>query len=170
MGMMQYPVPPAHLQAIGRIAVCFSGLELQLSLLVGLLVAPHDSRLGQIITAELSFKGLLALAASTYRHKETEQARLSEFEEILKHAGQLEDERNQIMHCIWGAGSTADKICRVKVTAKQKRGHNVKFEEKSLADLEQLANSLAVLAGEILDWQIRYAEISGLMKTINRTP
>ena len=100
--MIQYSVPPPHLQAIGQIAVAFSGLEFHLRAVAGMLVAPRDQRLGQIITAELSFKNLLALAASSYRHKESDAARYKEFETLLKRAGQLVEERIQIMHCIWG--------------------------------------------------------------------
>jgi hypothetical protein len=115
----------------------------------------------------LSFKNLLALAASSYRHKESDPARYKEFEELLKRAGHLEDERNQIMHCIWAAGSTADRICRVKFTAKQKRGYDAKFEEKSLDDLNELADALMHLAEDIVKWQLTYVKNNGLMGTIH---
>jgi len=49
--------------------------------------------------------------------------------QLLKKAGQIEEERNRIIHSIWGAGSSADKITRMKVTCRDRRGFGFQSQE-----------------------------------------
>ena len=55
----------------------------------------------------------------------------------------------------------------MKFTAKQKRGYEAKFEEKSLDDLNKLADALRRLGENILKWQLTYVKSNGLMETIH---
>jgi hypothetical protein len=61
--VLQHPVPEDHLKAIGDITVSFALLESHIQNLIGSLIYEHQ-RIGQIITAELSFKNLRALLIS----------------------------------------------------------------------------------------------------------
>ena len=128
--MLQHPVPENHLKAIGDITVSFALLEFQIQNLIGSLIYEHQ-RIGQIITAELSFKNLRALLISLYLERHGEDEDFNNLRDFMKRAGQAEEKRNQIIHSVWAAGKDKDHITRFKTTAKEKHGIRFKFEEVS---------------------------------------
>jgi hypothetical protein len=115
--------------------------------LAGSLVS-NDQRVGQIVTAELSFGNLRALTISLYRERYGEDANYDTLSDLMKRAGELERLRNQITHSVWGAGSTPETVTRIKTTAKEKRGLRFDFEEVSAQDLGRVADDLKELAGD----------------------
>ncbi len=151
--MLQHPVPEAHLKSIGDITVSFALLELQIQSLIGSLIYEHQ-RIGQIITAELSFKNLRALLISLYLERHGEDDDFVKLKEFMKKSGKLEEKRNQITHSVWAAGKDKDHVTRVKTTAKEKCGIKFKFEDVSDKSLGSLATELKVLAEEIQRFQI----------------
>ena len=145
---MKHPVPEEHLKYIGDIMVSFALLESQIQTLIGSLIAEHQ-RVGQIITAELSFKNLLALAISLYLERHGEDDDYLKLKSFMSQAGNIEGTRNNITHSIWGAGNDKDHITRIKTTAKQKRGLKFQFEKLSAQDLNDFAQKTLQLAQEI---------------------
>lgn len=147
--MLQHPVPDQHLKSIGDITVSFALLESQIQTLIGSMLNERQ-RIGQIVTAELSFKNLRALMISLYleRHGK-EDVDFERLKELLVRAGRVEDKRNQITHSLWGAGKDANTITRIKATAKEKHGIRFQFEDVSSEYLADFATEIKVLAEEI---------------------
>lgn len=151
--MLQHAAPDNHLKAIGDITVSFAMLEFQIQNLIGSLIYEHQ-RIGQIITAELSFKNLRALLISLYLERHGEDDDFSNLREFMKRAGQAEDKRNLIMHSVWAAGKDKDHITRIKTTAKEKHGIRFKFEEVSAESLNEFAKEIKILAEELQRFQL----------------
>jgi hypothetical protein len=156
--MLKHPVPNALLARIGDITVSFALLESQIQTLAASQL--HESqRVGQIITAELSFRNLRALTVSLYRERHGEDSDFEELGALMRRAARLEELRNQITHSIWGAGgSTAQAITRIKMTAKEKQGLRFDFESVTAEDLGSVAEQMQRLGGDVQDFWIRLVE------------
>lgn len=139
--MIQHPVPDIHLKHIGDMTVSFALLESTIQSLVGSLIYEHQ-RIGQIITAELSFKNIRALLISLYLERHGEDGDFVELRELMKSASQLEEKRNQITHSVWAAGDSAETITRIKTTAKERHGIRFHFESVKAQDLRVLLSIL----------------------------
>jgi hypothetical protein len=148
MAKLQAPVPAEHLRMIGQITVNFALLENAISFFVWTWIS-NEQRVGQIITAELSFRNLVGLLSSIFRHRMGDSEKVEELEALLTRALQVEEKRNIITHSVWGAGNTRETITRVKTTAKKAKGLRHQFEQMSVADLNEIAEQVAVLAHEI---------------------
>jgi hypothetical protein len=146
--MLRHPVPEAHLKCIGDMTVSFALLESVIQILIGSLIKEHQ-RIGQIITAELSFKNLRALLISLYLERHGEDENFNKLRELMKRAAEIEAKRNQITHSIWGAGKDADTITRIKTTAKERHGIKFQFEEVTSDALSIVANEIKQLADDI---------------------
>lgn len=145
---LQHPVPDEHLKHIGDITVSFAMLESQLQTLAQSLLG-SGQRLGQIVTAELSFKALRALTVSLYLQRNGDDENLEEFRALIKRAADAEEERNRIVHSMWGAGNDASSITRIKTMAKERHGIRSHFEDVSATDLSKFAAEIKVLAGDL---------------------
>ncbi|HUK99390.1 MAG TPA: hypothetical protein VLX29_00890 [Nitrospirota bacterium] len=78
-----------HLKAIGSITVNFALLQNQIEFAVNFLLG-SDQRIGQIITAELSFKNLLALFSSLYRFRNGDAKAIENLERLTTKIEQAE--------------------------------------------------------------------------------
>ena len=145
---VQHPVPDRLLVHIGDMTVSFALVELSIQILVGSLILEHQE-IGRIITAELSFKQLRALAISLYKARHGEDADFDTLRKLIKRAAQLEQTRNVITHSIWGAGRSPETVTRIKTTAKEKRGIHSESVELDAGELASVAFQLKSLAGEI---------------------
>ena len=146
--MLQHPVPKTLLVHIGDITVSFALLEANLQLFIGSLIREHQA-VGRIITAECSFRGLRALAASLYLERHGRDDDYKILQSLLKRAGQLEDKRNAITHSVWGAGNSPGTITRIKVTAKEKHGLRHQFENVHAEALKSIADDIKKLANDL---------------------
>lgn len=150
--MLKHLLPEDHLKEIGDITVSFALLEFHIQHLIGSLINEHQ-RIGQIITAELSFKSLRALLISLYLERHGEDDDFNKLRDFMKRAGQTEEKRNQIVHSVWAAGKDKQYITRIKTTAKEKYGIRFNFEEVSIKDLNEFANDIRKLAEELMNFQ-----------------
>lgn len=148
MGRMQAPVPAEHLRAIGQITVNFALLESTICFFVWGIISA-DQMLGQIITAELSFRNLIALLSSLYKYRINDEGRLAELQKVLNRALYVEERRNIITHSVWAAGATPETITRFKTTAKKSKGLTHQFEQMTVQDLEKIADLAAEVATDI---------------------
>jgi len=148
---LQHPVPDEHLKHIGDITVSFALLESGLQSLTQSLLGAGQ-RLGQIVTAELSFRALRALTVSLYLQRNGEDETLEKFRELIKRAADVEEKRNQITHSLWGAGRDASSITRIKATAKERHGIRFHFENVTSQQLAEFAREIKVLAHDIQDF------------------
>ncbi len=106
---LRHPVPKAVLARIGAITVSFAFLESTIQSLAGSLLQEHQ-RIGQIITAELSFSKLRALVMSLYQERHGQDADFEGLKNLMTRARQVEDTRNQITHSVWSAGDSAETV------------------------------------------------------------
>jgi hypothetical protein len=150
---LQHPVPNDHLKHIGDITVSFAALESVLQGFAQSLLGA-SGRLGQIVTAELSFKRLRALTASLYLERQGEDEDYDAFRELLRRAADVEQVRNQITHSTWAAGDDSTSITRIKTTAKERHGIRFHFENVTSDQLAEFALSIRVLAEDILRFLI----------------
>lgn len=149
---MQHPVPDPILTRIGDIAVSFALLESTLHFLTWELLG-GDQRIGQIVTAELSFRNLRALCVSLYKERAGDDAPgLEKLRDLMRRAGKIEEARNQITHSVWGAGDTPETVTRFKTTAREKHGLEFRFEQIDEGGLASLAEDMKVLASDIQDF------------------
>lgn len=66
-------------------------------------IISSDHSIDQRVTAELSFKQLLSVLSSLYRHTRKNETRIRELDNLIKRALQVAEKRNLICHSIWGA-------------------------------------------------------------------
>jgi len=149
----QHPVPDAILTQIGDVTVSFAMLEFTIQMLTGALIAERQT-IGQIITAELSFKSLRALLASLYIERYGEDADYETLKSLNKRAANLEDKRNLITHSIWGAGDTDESVTRMKTTAKEKRGMRLQSQSMDVLALQRIAKDMKLLSGEYVQFHV----------------
>jgi hypothetical protein len=140
------------LEHIGDMTVSFTMLESFVQMLVGSLILEHQ-RIGQIITAELPFRGLRALVISLYKERHGEDDDFLRLQELTKRAGEIEEKRNQITHSVWAAGQHPGTVTRVKTTVKEKQGVRFHFENVREMDLAKVADDIKQLAGDFMQFQ-----------------
>lgn len=150
---MKHLVPDQHLTHIGDIIVSFALLETTIQNLIGSLIAEHQ-RIGQIITAELSFKSLRALTISLYLERHGRDDGYPSLKTLMNKAGEIEGTRNNIIHSIWGTGKDKDCITRIKITAKEKKGWDLQSEELSASDLASFAETVRECTQEIQSFML----------------
>lgn len=154
---LEHRVPNAHLTLIGDITVSFALLESVIQNLIGSLINEHQ-RIGQIITAEVSFKNLLGLTISLYLERHGEDTDYYKLKKLMINASKVEENRNSIAHSVWGSGKNKDYTTRVKTSAKQKTGLKFKSEQLSIDDLSDFVKEIKNLAHEIQNFYIRLVE------------
>ena len=115
--------------ALGRIVESFSFLEGSLQNLITLLL-DVSTELGSIITAELPYKGLINLASSLFKYRNSLEEYAVEgedcsdrFKELMSLCSQAEEHRNRIIH------SSYVGRYRIKTTAKAKSGLKTAVED-----------------------------------------
>ena len=129
--------------ALGLITRHFQRLELYLSVFSWGLMG-KDQRIGQTITAQISFSRLLTLVDALFRQRTTKPSLLKSLDAVLSQAADAEQRRNRAIHSAYIQTSddlTARQI-RYKVTARLKKGLVYQWEDTSLDDLLDLASDL----------------------------
>ena len=155
--MLRHPVPESLLAPIGDVTVSFALLETTIQSLLGSLIREHQ-RVGQIVTSYLSFARLRAAVVSLYRDRHGADRDFTTLRELMRRAADIEVERNRITHSIWAAGHTSASITRIKITCPEKRGFTVQSDDYNHARLQQFADSIKVLAGEVMQYQIELVQ------------
>ena len=145
-------VPAAHLKSMGQITVNFAELETILSFGIWNLIVIPDLKLGQTITAELSFKQKVHLFASLYRRTFNDSLASLELESLLKKIWEAEKKRNVITHSYWGTQNnrSAQTIIRLKMTAKQKHGFTLQTQNMSAEELKRVAQFIDNVKNELM--------------------
>jgi len=116
-----------------------------------------SKRLGQIVTAELSFRQKIDLLSSIYRDKLDKPAELAQLDEVLARVAEAEQKRNTIVHSVWTEYAVDGTPARIKATAKRKsKGLKMKIESVSVKDLEDIAEYIAKAAYDVQTLVIRF--------------
>jgi hypothetical protein len=154
---LKHPVPDSLLAGIGDVTVSFALLESEIQTLAGSQIQDNQ-RIGQLVTAELSFRNLRALTMSLYRERHGQDADYDELRELMRRARKLERLRNDITHSVWGAGEKRGTVTRIKTTAKESQGLRFSFEKVSRDDLNTVAEQIQGLASDIQLFWVRLIE------------
>lgn len=136
-----------HLRAIGQITVNFSALEFALSFLVWAFLGIGQEK-GEIITSRLSFRVLLQLASSLYRHRVSDPEGIAQFDELLARISEAGDRRNQMIHSLW-MGNLDGRTLRYKATIRQREGLKRQIQGMAVKDLDEIATLIAQVTREI---------------------
>jgi hypothetical protein len=86
---------------LGLICIEFQMLETALQAGISELVAIDDPILGTLITAEVSFKGLLDLLFAVFEYEWEGSDRPKQLKPILDRCHAAESKRNQLIHSNW---------------------------------------------------------------------
>jgi hypothetical protein len=120
--------------------------------LLGRYLSETDEVVGEIVGSNLSFANLRATILSLHRHTFDNDAHLGALRDLLARAGRIEEERNRIVHSIWGADENGVTVTRIKVTAREKHGHRTDSEEYDDDRLAEFARQIRSLTGETVDF------------------
>jgi hypothetical protein len=116
----------------------------------------YGTKLGQIVTAELSFSQKINLLSSICRDKLKNLNELDEVDQILKRVALAEQKRNTVVHSFWTGYPGFSKVARIKTTAKRKsKGLKLEIENPSLKELEEVATYITNIAYDIQTLVIR---------------
>jgi hypothetical protein len=151
------------LRQIGAMTLAFSSLESSVQGLTHSLILEHQA-VGQVITAELSFRQLRTLTTSLYLERNGADADYTRIKRYMERAETLEKRRNDVQHSVWVAGDSPATLKRMKLTARPRHGRRVTFEEVTAADLNRLSLDMDALADEITRFIF---ELIGRYKVIN---
>ena len=125
--------------SIGEIVMNFSALELHLSGMVIRLLG-EDTKLGAVITSEMSFQNLIRAfdGITKLKYAENSGERIEALE-IIGECTIAEENRNKIIHSIYTNNDTVPgKIVRMKITAKRNKGLNIISEALEDDTLENI--------------------------------
>lgn len=148
-------LPQSVLAAVGRVVVNFNYLEQWVSFYIAFLLGGtgNDSQqLGRIMANALSFRNLLDVLGSLYRFRTNGG---EEFEDLLRRLGSAEEERNRVVHSIWGAGVEPGTVLRVK-GAKKRHGRKLNITEMTIAEVAKIADDIAELSSNVVQRCLRF--------------
>ena len=139
--------------ALGQVLIAFSVLERNLSEVITILLDLSPD-MGQIVTAEQSFRGLVNLVSSIAKYKSARgdfnidsNKPYEEIQETLKTCFKAEELRNQVIHSRY----ILDQF-RIKTTAKAKHGLRTTSESvspESILDISDFISNVAIEVEEI---------------------
>ncbi len=156
MATVQHPVPETHLKAIGNIAVSFALLETLLASTLHLFIGAAQP-IGHMVTAQLSFKRMVDLLGALIQARFKNHDELAEWTPLIKRLHRAEVERNIIMHSFWVAGNSQGTITCVKTTARSPQGLRHQFKTMRVEGLDNIAETLLRLTGDLIGLQARWA-------------
>lgn len=131
---------------LGKIAIQFSNLALVVSCFVTKLIS-DDSKIGAIVTSEMSFQNLLKVFDSLAQYRITDNGQLISIRDMIKRLNTAEQERNAILHSAYlkKDKDNWDELIRLKITAKQGKGLKITSEsinsknlKRQIKDMEDL--------------------------------
>ena len=125
-------------QSIGEVVVWFEDLDTQLSSAISFLLK-RDDTVGQIVTAELSFKSKVNLFGVLFRQERPSSEDLERLEELCGACFQIEALRNQVVHSKWLNVLEGTGMVRSKYTARHKKGLKHQTEVLTPNQVESIA-------------------------------
>lgn len=149
---LSFTVSDEILCEIGKIVVFQTTIEVEIGQYISDLLGT-DHKKGHIVTAELSFKNLLATLSSLLMGQVgSDSDDYAQFKEVKKGLRAFENFRNSVVHSVWARSRDFDenKALRMKTTAKEKKGLSHQCEEISktqiVAQLEEAGSIYVKLA------------------------
>ncbi len=155
--------PPEELPAvIGRISMNFQSLEDELKKRI-IQMTGLEQEIGEVITAELSFRNKVNLFASLYYKLKDNYSFNSlpgfedgYFKELLKALTRCEELRNQILHSEIILNWKTSQIVRKKTTAKAKKGLTKTNQEVNIPYLFNISDYIISMMMEVEEFFIDF--------------
>ena len=141
---MSNPEPHAIDAAIGKIVRLSVYTENLLQAFVYALIDDYE-RYTRILTAELPFSRLPALALSLYRERNGEDEFFEQVSDLLKRAEIANSTRNMLVHSEWFSAGSTLKATRLKSTARKKQGYKTKVENWTVDMFDEWANEFVAI-------------------------
>jgi len=142
-------VSDEHYQAIGRVCVSLSTADVWISGFIWRLIS-HDWGVGQIITAEMSFRNKLNILYSLLAHRISCKEEVEIFNKQINSILTIEHKINQMIHANWLVESTnIYNITRFKITAK--RWKSYLRREMKPHDIQKMADEFDTVLEEFID-------------------
>jgi hypothetical protein len=145
-----------HIRAIGGITVNFEVLKLALAAACWSQIGA-DERIGQAVTAQLSFRRLCELCEALMDLRVPDDALRAEAHGILARAIHLKGERDRVIHAVLALGDAGDPT-GFKVAVARGKGVRFAQEPENLTRLKALASNLKSCSEEVLALLARLAE------------
>jgi len=149
-----------HCLAIGRITVAFAELESWLSSFIWSLIGPFsEQHVGQMVTAEMSFRQKLDLLVSLFQYRCKDTQKRDELKALVARLSELEQQRNTVQHSLW-IRQTSDpgEATRLKITAKRKHGLSHAKEVLTSQPLESLAQELNAAVSDLSSFMVSFLQ------------
>lgn len=142
---------------LGKIVLNFSTLEFVLACFVTRLIS-DDSKVGAIVTSEMSFQNLLKAFDSLTQYRITDPPVLAKVSTLIKRLNASEQERNKIIHSVYALPDNDKKteFTRLKATAKQGKGLKISEEVIDTKVLKDLTLELRQL---VIDLESLYKSL-----------
>ena len=136
--------PEIHL--VGEIAVSFGNLEFLLEGGIWKLLCGEDEqtqKLGEAITAEMSFSRKLYAFSSMYRLRVPSASEDHTFRSMINELDKVQAERNAILHSAWSYSPKLKVLRRMKSEAKTKRGLRHRMSYMTPEKLEAILSRIS---------------------------
>jgi hypothetical protein len=146
-----------HCRALGLITANFAVLEEVTAAMVWSLCG-SDIRVGQIVTAELSYARIRAVLSSLLRVAFPSVEMRAEWESVLARATEAEQKRNIYIHSLW-TRSEDGVISRWKSTAKERSGLVHQNEPVTVEQLQVVAEFIARVTNDLLELSAKLSKL-----------
>ncbi|MDX2196274.1 MAG: hypothetical protein NW207_07640 [Cytophagales bacterium] len=137
------------IENLGKLTLNFSTLELTVSAFVSKLIS-DDSKIGAIITSEMSFQNLLKAFSSLSQYKLNNHIEYTKIFKLINRIKVVEQERNKLVHSAYAISNIEDRILRIKITAKQYKGLNIINEEINIKNFKNIITKIHEITHEII--------------------
>jgi len=144
-------LPPGIEVGIGRFIANFALLE---EYLRGVIceIGKTSAPAGEILSSELSFRGLVECFGALVREYVRDSRFHKEAEDLLKQIVAVNEFRNQLVHGLWlPDASSRGFAVRQKLTSSRKRGFSPKLERFKKRDLISKCDEITKLTFDISD-------------------
>ena len=155
MPMQRLVLQDDHFRAIGRISAHWAILEMHLHVVMwGFLGV--SQRVGHAITAPVMSMNtkLHMLRSLANESKDLSADGRKHFMALMVRVGDLQTDRNNVVHAVWSVSKKPDCFNRSKFTGWGK----VKFENQDMTaqEIEDIADEIALLSNEIADFAFEH--------------
>ena len=131
-------------RGLGLVCIEFQMLESLLKAAINdLVVKDNDPLMGDIITAELSFEGLMDLLYAAWKYRHGGSPNVAPLAKILKRCAKAKVKRNQLLHSEWYRDQKdGEGAIRVKMSHRGRKGFRIKNEKITPAIMNEVAEEL----------------------------
>lgn len=128
---------------LGSVCMEFQMMGSVLKAAISDLVAKDDPVMGSMITAELSFEGLMDLLYASWEYRWEGSSKVADLAKILDRCAKVKCKRNQLLHSEWyRVSKDGEGAFRVKMSYRSRKGFRVKNEKITPAIMNEVADEL----------------------------